>query len=347
MKLRPENVIVRKNSLLLILFLAGSLKGGDWKTGKYAAEFMGSGVGARGLALGGAYSASAGDASSAFWNPAGFSFLRHIQIQGMHAERFAGIVNRDFIGIGIPVLSNGSALGISLYRLGVDNIPYTRLVNPEYGLGEMYTDEEGNRVQNLPYIYKTVGNAEWAFMLTYAKRVHERFHYGSTVRIIHKHAGEYAAWGLGFDAGIWWNPVSNLQCAVVLWDATSTWIVWNPGRKERILPRLKAGAAYPFQISAFQARPVLDIAVNFENMGSAAQMSWGRAGFDLHAGFELLVHNRIALRAGTDRGHFTAGAGLIISAFLFDYCFARHIDLGNSHYVSLSINWDRNQLPGW
>ncbi|HHS13717.1 MAG TPA: PorV/PorQ family protein [bacterium] len=336
-----------KSILVLFFLLAGGLRGGEWKTAKYAGEFMGSGVGARGLAMGGAFSVLVRDASSAFWNPAGFAFLDHVQVQGMHAERFAGIVNRDFVGIGIPVISNGSSLGISIYRLGVDNIPYTRLINPEYSLGELFTDEEGNLIQNLPYIYKTVGNAEWAFMMTYAKRVHERFHYGSTVRIIHKHVGDYTAWGLGFDAGIWWNPVSNLQCAFVLWDATTTWIVWNPGRKEKILPNMKIGAAYPFQISVFQFRPVLDIGANFENMGSAAQLSWGRAGFDLHAGLELLVHNRIALRAGIDRGHFATGAGLIISAFAVDYCFARHIDLGNSHYVSLSINWNKKMLLSW
>jgi hypothetical protein len=339
--------MMRRSIILIFLFIACGLRGAQWKTAKYAGAFMGSGVGARGLAMGGAFSVVVRDASSAFWNPAGFAFLNHIQIQGMHAERFAGIVNRDFIGIGIPDISNGSALGISIYRLGVDNIPYTRLINPEYSLGEIFIDENGNPVQNLPYIYKTVGNAEWAFMLTYARRVHERFYYGSTVRIIHKHVGDYTAWGLGFDAGIWWNPVSNLQCAFVLWDATTTWIAWNPGRKEKIMPHIKMGAAYPFQLSVLQIRPVLDIGVNFENMGNAAQLSWGRTGFDLHAGLELLVHNRISMRMGTDRGHFATGAGLMVSAFAVDYCFARHIDLGNSHYVSLTFSWDKNQLLTW
>ena len=60
--------------IILSLGFCAGLPGISLAT-KYAGEFMYVGAGARSLALGGAYSALAGDVTTAYWNPAGLYAL--------------------------------------------------------------------------------------------------------------------------------------------------------------------------------------------------------------------------------------------------------------------------------
>ena len=100
--------------------------------------------------------------------------------------------------------------------------------------------------------------------------------------------------------------------------------------------------AYPIRVSKWNVLPVLDVDVDFENLGSAAQVALGRVGFDFRTGLEVGFRERIAVRVGADRGRLTAGAGLRFSVVGVDYGFSNHSDLGNSHRVSLTFSWHQN-----
>jgi hypothetical protein len=95
------------------------------QSAKYSNEFLTVGVGARSLGMGKAFIASADDITAAYWNPAGMVRLdgRH-QAALMHAQYFAGIAKFDYLGAGTR-LDDKSALGISVLRYGVDDIPNT------------------------------------------------------------------------------------------------------------------------------------------------------------------------------------------------------------------------------
>lgn len=335
--------MLRKILIIVFICLFSASLFAEVKVAKYGGEFLSTGIGARALAMGGAFVAATEDVTSIYWNPAGLSSLDCPQIHGMHSERFAGIVNWDFLGGGLR-LENNIAVGFGFFRLGVDGIPFTALRDPARGLGEIYIDDEGREVQNDVYVSHLFDDAEMAFVFSVAKKRSNRLSYGANIKVIRKSVGEEGAWGLGFDVGVQLNPYRSLKLGAVLMDGTSTLIAWSGARKEVILPHLKVGAAYPFSWSNFKILPVFDIHVLFEDRGTASQVSLGRADLDFRAGIEIAYLERIALRVGMDRKRLTAGAGIKISAFQVDYGFMPHSDLGNTHRISLAFFWDKNRL---
>ena len=112
---------------------------------KYAGAFMVDGGGARPLGMGSAFVAVADDASATFWNPAGLADQEKRQIMLMHSERFGDLVDRDYLGFVLPIKGNSKqALGLSLIRLGVDDIPFTAHLKEQLDLngdGEVDRDE--------------------------------------------------------------------------------------------------------------------------------------------------------------------------------------------------------------
>ncbi len=314
------------------LFIAAlGFAGDSFRTAKYGGEFLTLGAGGRGLGMGSAYSALANDVTAGYWNPAGLAQLEYPQIMLMHSEQFEGVVNYNYGSFAMPLGANRS-LGVGLIRLGVDDIFVTKLTNPELKLD----------ATNKPYKERTISDAEYALFLSYASQKSERWSWGANVKIIHKSIGDFSAWGLGFDLATLFKPVGDLQIGLNLQDLTTTVLAWNTGAREIIIPTLKAGVAYPLQIKGLggSMAPALDFDIRFEGRDYAAQFSSGPVSVDSHLGWEYQFREVVALRLGSDIGNFTAGAGIILQKFQFDYAFLSHDDLGNSHRVSARFSFE-------
>ncbi len=305
---------------------------------KYAGEFISIGVGARALSMGGAYVALGGDATSGYWNPAGLAGINYPELAGMHSRNFGGIVNYDYAGIAAPFRKQ-SSLGLSMVRLAVDDIPIPALPRPDLPEYITYTDENGNTLVNNPYIDRYVNDSEYAFYLSYAKQQNLRLAYGANIKFVHKGVMDYSAWGIGFDIGALWNPFADLRTGINFQDATTTLLAWNTGRRELISPTLKMGLGYPLGLAFLRSDLLLaaDTDLRFEGRDFAAQTHFGAVSLDFHYGAEIRVRNVIALRAGNDIGHFTAGAGLRLPRLDIDYAFLSHDDFEATHRVSLRI----------
>lgn len=183
---------------------------------KYSNDFLTIGVGARALATGGSHAATANDVTAAYWNPAGLLHIKKpLQASLMHAEYFGGVANYDYAGIAARLDESG-VIAFSLIRMGIDNIPDTRLL--------IAPDGSVN--------YNNVGSfadASYAFLLSYAREssLLKGLKGGANLKIIHRTAGAFAnAWGFGLDAG------AQLQRGRWLFgitgrDITSTFNVWN------------------------------------------------------------------------------------------------------------------------
>jgi len=312
----------------LTLIVSTGHTAGGFKKGKYAGEFLNLGAGGRGLGMGGAYTALARDVSAAYWNPAGLVNIEYPQIMLMHAQQFEGVVKYDFGSFGMPFGPHRS-LGLSLIRLGVDDIKRTALDNPGEKLGPT----------NRPKVIGTFSDAEYALFLTYAVRRTNALSFGANIKILHKALGDNSAWGLGFDLAALFNPIGNLQVGLNLQDITSTILAWDTGRRELIFPMLKAGLAYPMgfpMIGGYMA-PALDFEIRFEGRDFASQLAVGPVSLDSHLGWEY-QREAFAFRVGSDVGNLAVGAGINLPKLQIDYAFLSHSDLGESHRISARLS---------
>ncbi len=314
---------------------------------KYAGEFMNTGVGARALGMGGAYVATGGDVTYGYWNPAGLSQLNYPELAAMHSERFAGVVNYDYLAFAMPFRQK-ETLAISAIRLGVDDIPISAIPRDDLQPDEQYQDKDGNLQVNRPYIERYVSDAEYAFYFSYAKQHSSTLSYGANAKFVRKGVGDNSAWGIGFDVGATWNPWRDLMVGANFQDITTTMLAWDTGRKELIAPTLKTGVAYPFNLPFLGSRLLLaaDVDTRFEGReGDATQLALGPASMDFRLGGEMTFFDIVALRLGRDDlGYFTAGAGIHLARLNIDYAFMNHTDLEATHRISLRIRIEEKRF---
>jgi hypothetical protein len=303
---------------------------------KYAGEFISLGVGGRALGMGGAYVSLANDVTAGYWNPAGLSLLNYPQFILMHDEQFGSLVNYDYGAVGIP-FGHNTSLGLSVIRLGVDDIPDTRNAGIDANGNLTYDPNQFSRIDPSRVTYFNA--ADWAFYFTYSKKLSEEFSYGANIKFIRRELGGSSATGIGFDVGFWYSPFEKLVLGANLQDITTTLLAWNTGRNELISPTMKIGSAY--FIDAFGGRfaPAIDFDVRFENRQYASTAHLGRISFDLHGGMEYQFKNIVALRVGySDIKQPTFGAGVHLPKLNIDYSFAKfdgENQLGNTHRISL------------
>ncbi len=289
-----------------------------------------------------AYAALAGDVTAGYWNPAGLSRMEYPQITLMHDERFGGLVNYDYTAAAMPMGAQHT-LGLSVVRLGVDDIADTRAAWTDLNHNGLI---ESNELDNGKITYYNV--ADWAFLLSYARRVSDQLSYGASVKLIRREAGDASATGIGFDVGVQYRATESLTLGANLQDATTTLVAWSTGTNELVSPTLKLGAAWTVDALAGRLTPVGDVDIRFENRGAAANAHLGAVSFDFHAGAEYSFRDLIAVRAGlSDIGSLNVGTGIHLPKFDIDYSFAKYDgdeQLGNTHRVSLTFTFQAEQF---
>jgi hypothetical protein len=161
--------------------------------------------------------ANVDDATAGYWNAAGLADLKApFQVSAMHAEWFAGVANYDFIAIAKQLdQSKRSAVGVSLIRMGIDNIPYTlNLIGPDGSV-------------NYDNVY-SFSAADYAMLLNYARSViSPRISFGAGAKVIYRTIGTFAnAWGFGLDAGMKYQR-DRYTLGVSAKDISTTFNAWT------------------------------------------------------------------------------------------------------------------------
>jgi hypothetical protein len=332
-----------KSILVIAAVLIATQTATSQSIAKYAGEFLAIGVGGRALGLGSAQVALASDASAGYWNPAGLARIDYPEVMLMHDERFASLINYDFVSVAIPY-GKDESFGVSIMRLGVDGIPDTRNALIDYsGSGVL------DGINRLDYTKITNFNsADWAFYVSYASKYSTDISYGVNVKLIRRTLAEFSATGIGFDVGLLYSPLTDLSIGLNAQDVTTTFLAWSTGTKELISPTVKVGAAYFIDFLGGRLAPTCDVDVRFENRQFASIAHVGPISFDPHEGLEFDYHKLVAIRVGySDVKQLTLGAGLHLRKLDIDYSFARfgqEDDLGDTHRISLRFILQEEKL---
>ena len=311
---------------------------------RYAGEFLRIGVGARALGMGSAFAGLADDGTAAFWNPAGLATLQNREVTAMHAEQFGSIVKYDFLSYTMPLSSPGKpkqALGISLIRLGVDDIPDTRgleLAWDANGNGKFDYPEDRLSVDESRFVFDS--DNDLALLFSYSRQLGKQFSLGGNLKVIRQWLGDsLRSSGFGLDIGALYVGNNGWSAGAKLTDATTTQILWNTGTNEYISPSLRVGGAktLSFKNHRHTITTAFDVQVGFADEQLSSQANIGSVTFEFHPGLEYWLERRVALRAGFEAQNFTAGAGFRYKKFGLDYAFLDHQDLDASHRISASF----------
>lgn len=329
--------------ILVCLPLAGA--GAQTAIGKYAGEFLALGVGGRALGMGSASVALAADVTAGYWNPAGLSHIVYPQLMLMHDEQFGSLVNHDYGAAAIPV-GTSTSLGLSVLRLGVDEIPDTRNAGVD-AAGNPVTDLDNfSRID--PDRVRYFNAADWALFLTYSRSVSANFSYGANVKFIRREVAEYAATGIGFDVGVRYRAWENIVFGANVQDVTTTLLAWSTGRNELISPTVKLGGALTVEALGGAFTPAVDMDVRFENRQYSSTFNFGPVSADVRAGLEYQFRDLFALRIGySDVKQITLGAGIHLPRLNIDYSFAKFDaleQLGNTHRISLMFTLESDRF---
>lgn len=293
---------MRKGIIIIFTLFAPLLVRGQ--APKYSNEFLDIGVGARSLAMANTSIVSTYDATAAYWNPAGLVMMDHHNgVSAMHAEYFAGLAKYDYLG-GARKLDEQSALGFSILRFGVDNIPNTLDL----------IDSEGNMDYDRISRFSV---ADYAFLTTYSRQsVIPGLRLGANIKLIHRSIGDFArAWGFGLDAGMQYDR-GSWKFAAMARDITSTFNAWSFNTEELeetftatgneipqnslelTLPGLIIGAARDFNLGAhFGLLTELNLDLTFDGKRPVL-VSANPVSIDPHLGLEAHYKQMVFLRAG-------------------------------------------------
>ena len=344
----------------------------------YVNEYLNIGVGGRGLSMSGAVTATANDVTGAYWNPAALMQLKpDFQVGLMHAEYFSGNAKYDYGAVAMPLKGKKRALGFSVLRFAIDDIPNTiDYVQPDGSFDESKL--------------KSMSAGDYAFLLTYAQGVKifrnqaVTTNIGANAKVIYRNLGSMAtAWGVGVDVG--------LQAAWKQWrfglmakDVTTTYTAWSFNLSERdkqvfgqtgneipiksyeiMYPRLNLGVARHLLPEGKKIQLLAELAADLTTDGRRNTLLAGNTfSLDPHAGLEASYKDVIYLRAGI--GNFqrvlddrdttnqqqitiyqpTAGVGVKLGSLVIDYAFTSLQTQSNplySHIFSLRLDINRGK----
>jgi hypothetical protein len=343
---------------------------------KYVNDYLNLGVGGRGTGMSGAQIASVNDVTSAFWNPAGISYVTSdLQVGLMHSEYFSGIAKYDYLGTAFPMKNKKGVIGLSLIRYAIDDIPYTLDLIQRDGTVD-YTK------------IKAISSQDYAGLISFAQPLKlKRFagrddadiRIGGNLKIIHRSIGSMAnAWGAGLDLGAQ-AKIGRWKLGAVIKDLTTTYTLWSfsfTEKEKQVLtetgndivskstematPRIILGAGRNFPLSkkmSLLAELNTDITTDGKRYGNLINVK--PFSVDPRIGAELSYKKLLYLRAGL--GNFqrvlndndtsntkkttlfqpTLGLGVKIKHFAIDYSFSS-LNIQSSalysHFISLRID---------
>lgn len=259
-------------------------------------------LGPRAVAMGGAFSAIADDATATFWNPAGLPWIGHQEITAVHADLYGSGLKDDFASFTLP-LTRSQAAAVDWYQSGFDD--------SELGFGESRID------------------------LAYGRKFGGLFSVGAAVKYLNRHTDLDGSTirrgsGAGLDLGVLVRPFESLRIAGVAQDIFNTKISNSDGEGTVVAyPRTtKVGAAFTPKSWGTVSVDVDDRLHVGAELRPIEALAF-RSGLQTDLG-------------GSDGTTYSFGAGVRWNIFRFDYALVDHPVLRSTSYFGLSIGFNFN-----
>jgi hypothetical protein len=370
--------MTRSRALVFLIAAAAWFTAAPAFATKYAGEFLKIQPGARAIGMGGAFVAVADDATASYWNPAGMIYLPYREVIPMHSEKFGSLVNHDYLAGVWPLggrKGGQSAVGVSLIRVAVDDIPVTPrpgALRPNIDFQDDGPDNDpstndpgqqdgiwqpGERLLNLNLF--RASSSDMALLLSYARHHGTHLAFGGSVKFVRQSIpdtlpGEHVtSFGAGLDAGGLWMPTDAVTVGVMVRDLTTTYLSWSNGTRELVVPTMDTGAAFNFYPADHHALTwALDLAWGFERRSLDSEIKIGGQTWDVRTGLEYWYRNTVALRSGLNGKDLAFGAGVRYKHVGVDYAASLHRffasddqdfpddqNLDATHLVSASFSW--------
>lgn len=181
--------------LLLVAAVAQPARAQD-KVGTTAAQFLGIGVGARAMGMGGAQVATAEGPTALYWNPAAITTMPYSGVEFTHTNWLLDS-NIEHVGA-VLALGDAGHVGLSVTSLNYGEIEVTTIDYPE-GTGERFTP------------------MSLAVGVSYARSLTDRFAVGGTVKLVREQIKSMAASGAAVDLGVTYQTAfHNLRIGMAL-----------------------------------------------------------------------------------------------------------------------------------
>jgi hypothetical protein len=146
--------------------------------------------------MGSAFVAKADDATGVYWNPAGLSFIKNIELNYSYSN-FVGDVTLEYFSL-VVLLKKWGTLNLNTTFFNMDKMEITTLSQPD-GTGEYF--DAGSKSIGLSYSYKII----------------QFLSFGVTFKYIEEKIYHCKAKGYAFDVGIIYIfPIHNLRAGLSL-----------------------------------------------------------------------------------------------------------------------------------
>lgn len=308
-----------KKIILLVTIVAVSF---NLFATKYAGEIFRMGAGVRNFALGNTGVSDVNAIGLAYWNAALLNLTDESKFELMHAEEYAGLLKYDTAS---AVWGNENKISVVITRIGIDDIPLTKLVNPNDSLSS----------SNRPYKYKSVNNSDLVAYIGISRKI-GNYILGITPKLAYRNLAEENGFGFGADISTYFE-FNKILLGIKLRDFFTTQILWGNGTHEIVNPGLDVEANYPFIFPVLQkaSKVYLGSEMYTEGRDTAATLALGFLSMDFHLGCEILMHQNVNVYLGYDVRDFTAGLTLNLKAWQINYAFENDTELENSHRLSI------------
>jgi hypothetical protein len=290
-------------SAFLLLLLSAAVPARAERTFGLAGDYLNYGAGARALAMGGAFTGLADDASAEYYNPAAVAFVDEYQLSSMFASFGLG-TNLYYLSAAFPMGPWGAVAASDLMS-SADGFQGRNDVN-------QVTQDNQSITQN-------------AAALSYAYAFQDLWSAGVKAKFLREQMFSNSGDALGLDLSLYSRPIYGVSAGLSVANVNRPRItlIEDPDVFGR---DVKFGVAYHAKRDFFIA--TLDV-----NKLEEQKMYYA-------AGLEINPYPILSLRAGwNQQNELTAGLGINFRILKVDYAFSNSSDFGAYNKISFTYRW--------